>query len=202
VARGTRNTLSLIGLGAAILAGLTGPPIAWVLAILPVYAAALWVVPRLRPMRPSAGIMRIATGLSVAALIVFLPSMLIEIECVTTPSEVWRFGRGAISHVTFATRTPHYPTAPDLRLQWSPCPCPVGGSYIALGRLQGGSSREQSRALWPLLACTVLPTLVLRQLRRERIAPGTCRFCGYDLTGNMSGRCPECGASVAGQVPG
>jgi hypothetical protein len=27
--------------------------------------------------------------------------------------------------------------------------------------------------------------------------PGHCRSCGYDLTGNVSGRCPECGAPVA-----
>ena len=24
--------------------------------------------------------------------------------------------------------------------------------------------------------------------------PGSCKKCGYDLTGNVSGRCPECGA--------
>lgn len=26
--------------------------------------------------------------------------------------------------------------------------------------------------------------------------PGHCSYCGYDLTGNVSGRCPECGAEV------
>jgi len=26
--------------------------------------------------------------------------------------------------------------------------------------------------------------------------PGTCYRCGYDLTGNESGRCPECGNSI------
>jgi DNA-directed RNA polymerase subunit RPC12/RpoP len=25
---------------------------------------------------------------------------------------------------------------------------------------------------------------------------GICRHCGYDLTGNISGRCPECGLRV------
>jgi len=30
-----------------------------------------------------------------------------------------------------------------------------------------------------------------------RLAPHVCRTCGYDLTGNVSGRCPECGAVVA-----
>ena len=29
-----------------------------------------------------------------------------------------------------------------------------------------------------------------------RFKPGHCRSCGYDLTGNLSGVCPECGAAV------
>ena len=29
--------------------------------------------------------------------------------------------------------------------------------------------------------------------RRHRYPPGHCRRCGYDLTGNVSGTCPECG---------
>ena len=32
-------------------------------------------------------------------------------------------------------------------------------------------------------------------IRRRR--PGTCRKCDYDLTGNVSGICPECGAPAA-----
>jgi hypothetical protein len=33
-----------------------------------------------------------------------------------------------------------------------------------------------------------------RELRRQRRASrGQCIHCGYDLTGNMSGVCPECG---------
>ncbi|MCC6360533.1 MAG: hypothetical protein IT450_17480 [Phycisphaerales bacterium] len=31
---------------------------------------------------------------------------------------------------------------------------------------------------------------------RRRIDRGGCLKCGYDLTGNVSGRCPECGAAV------
>ena len=33
-----------------------------------------------------------------------------------------------------------------------------------------------------------------RRVRRRR--QGLCTRCGYDLTGNVSGRCPECGEHV------
>jgi hypothetical protein len=32
-----------------------------------------------------------------------------------------------------------------------------------------------------------------REVRAERRAKGHCLHCGYDLTGNVSGACPECG---------
>lgn len=28
---------------------------------------------------------------------------------------------------------------------------------------------------------------------RDRLLRGDCMYCGYDLTGNVSGTCPECG---------
>jgi len=31
---------------------------------------------------------------------------------------------------------------------------------------------------------------------RMRRAKGLCRNCGYDLTGNVSGVCPECGEAT------
>ena len=30
----------------------------------------------------------------------------------------------------------------------------------------------------------------------RNVPPGCCRRCAYDLRGNVSGRCPECGASA------
>ena len=33
--------------------------------------------------------------------------------------------------------------------------------------------------------------------REERRRRGLCVRCGYDLTGNVSGTCPECGTSKA-----
>jgi len=32
--------------------------------------------------------------------------------------------------------------------------------------------------------------------RPPPIQPGHCQRCGYDLTGNVSGVCPECGAKI------
>jgi hypothetical protein len=41
-----------------------------------------------------------------------------------------------------------------------------------------------------------IPTAFLFWLDRPRIPPGHCRNCGYNLTGNVSGRCPECGQAT------
>ena len=38
-------------------------------------------------------------------------------------------------------------------------------------------------------------SLQLRR-RRDRRKAGQCQDCGYDLTGNESGACPECGRQV------
>jgi hypothetical protein len=31
---------------------------------------------------------------------------------------------------------------------------------------------------------------------RYALPPGVCQTCGYNLTGNVSGVCPECGTNV------
>jgi hypothetical protein len=54
--------------------------------------------------------------------------------------------------------------------------------------------------LWPLvLATAVLPLIALSRygIRRLKREPGHCQSCGYNLTGNTSGVCPECGTPVA-----
>ena len=45
---------------------------------------------------------------------------------------------------------------------------------------------------WSILAAIGLPTALAWLLDRRRLRPGHCP-CGYDLTGNVSGTCPECG---------
>lgn len=49
--------------------------------------------------------------------------------------------------------------------------------------------------LWIPVFVMALPTGWL-WLRRRR-STGGCTNCGYDLTGNISGTCPECGRAIA-----
>ncbi|MBN2562781.1 MAG: hypothetical protein JXQ75_17800 [Phycisphaerae bacterium] len=51
-----------------------------------------------------------------------------------------------------------------------------------------------------LLLGTVLATSFLLWRDRSRPSPGRCQECGYDLTGNTSGICPECGTPIADDV--
>ncbi|HWE93601.1 MAG TPA: hypothetical protein VG269_06460 [Tepidisphaeraceae bacterium] len=57
------------------------------------------------------------------------------------------------------------------------------------------------------LACVLWAYAVVRGLLRAqrgvrgirgvlRVDRGCCQSCGYDLTGNVSGTCPECGTKV------
>jgi hypothetical protein len=51
-------------------------------------------------------------------------------------------------------------------------------------------------SLWPLIPIALIPHLMLAvalNRRSRRRAKGLCLACGYDLTGNTSGVCPECG---------
>ncbi|MFQ5462525.1 MAG: hypothetical protein ACE5E5_07855 [Phycisphaerae bacterium] len=49
----------------------------------------------------------------------------------------------------------------------------------------------------PVVLLLVYPVLAVLQdsLRRRRQRPGICVYCQYDMTGNTTGVCPECGRS-------
>ncbi len=50
--------------------------------------------------------------------------------------------------------------------------------------------------IWFALSISAALTALLFYLDRKRIPPGHCQSCGYDLTGNVSGVCSECGEGV------
>lgn len=75
-------------------------------------------------------------------------------------------------------------TGKDIRL-----PDPLGITFVFYNDVQ---------RYWKLLRILAItgPCLavlrVVRNLLHSRVRPGFCA-CGYDLTGNITGRCPECG---------
>jgi hypothetical protein len=56
-----------------------------------------------------------------------------------------------------------------------------------------GHWQEIRVPLWTPFLLTFVPTALLARRVRRRKPPGHCQQCGYNLTGNVSGRCPECG---------
>ena len=77
-------------------------------------------------------------------------------------------------------------STPDIR--WWPTiwiPNPPAGPTISVGI-----------PLWIPLVVVAIPTGLLWRRERKRPRPGHCRSCGYNLTGNVSGVCPECGEKV------
>ncbi len=49
---------------------------------------------------------------------------------------------------------------------------------------------------WLLFLITATPTAFIWWRDHSRIPPGHCQKCGYNLTGNESGVCPECGKPI------
>jgi hypothetical protein len=81
------------------------------------------------------------------------------------------------------------------RTGWSGWTAGVSGAGTATWTREKRAHHEY-RAVWPLLLALVLTTLILVPTRRRRFPPGCCVRCAYDLTGNVSGVCPECGTKV------
>ena len=70
---------------------------------------------------------------------------------------------------------------------------PVGRTVLAVSPYRAGANIGAACTAWFAVACGYR---LWRQRRDPRLLPGHCDSCGYDLTGNTSGRCPECGTAV------
>jgi hypothetical protein len=57
------------------------------------------------------------------------------------------------------------------------------------------SSDMYSIPYWMPFLLLAIPTAIL-WYRDRRPPVGRCQWCGYDLMGNVSGVCPECGAAA------
>ena len=99
-----------------------------------------------------------------------------------------------VSRMTSPTIRVHLGSLPFPSILWLPnyehvakTGPPVPGPAISIYSLR--------LPLWiPFLAFGI-PSYILWR-RNRKPAPGHCRTCGYDLTGNISGKCSECGKAI------
>ena len=69
--------------------------------------------------------------------------------------------------------------------------------WLAGSFLFGAASIKDLWAVFPIAMCGFAGWLLMRDFRiRTWEETGKCRQCGYSLTGNTSGVCPECGAEI------
>jgi hypothetical protein len=74
---------------------------------------------------------------------------------------------------------------------------------VTEGHLSGGYARLGGVFVVLSFLFTLLGTLhgvQSDERMRRHLVPSLCAKCGYNLTGNVSGRCPECGARTSRRV--
>lgn len=74
---------------------------------------------------------------------------------------------------------------------------PHWGQYYRVRASQKG--HYASMPLWMLASSLLVVPLINGLFVRDVQRTGECVRCGYDLTGNVSGKCPECG-TIAGRA--
>lgn len=89
------------------------------------------------------------------------------------------------------------------RIEWRPT-VEVFGQRGAGGTSVGNLfvHWRSERPLVRLVVALAVPALILSLVRPRPHPAGSCAACGYDLTGNVSGRCSECGATFAPEPDG
>ncbi len=115
-----------------------------------------------------------------------------------------RIGVGALSGALVLTRYTGYSSGrgwyvdslPPIHREAGPTWTP---SYFKLSSVLAlGSGKEVASVFIPLwmLEVPLLAALGLIWMRRRRSKRNGCQQCGYNLTGNTSGICPECGTAI------
>ena len=187
--------LSLVVAPLCILLG--GWPILLLIPV--VLLPVVWRLPWWRKRRPPRALITLGKVLAVAAATIWLVSLAMTVRWKVSNSEAWVFGGGQIEHIHYRGKPP---IANDRDVSFelvSPTEFPgtllmsMFGGGVSMGDGRRFTSRSVHWGTFAPLACVLMPTWLLHRLRKARIPPRCCVHCEYDLTGNVSGRCPECG---------
>ena len=115
------------------------------------------------------------------------------------PGLIFSLTHGTIRMFAWDTRYFAINYAPGVAIEDEPYALQPGFTIDA-GRTRAGQT-VVAVPLWPLALATWLAAgLAWRSARRRR--PWECRKCGYNLTGNTSGVCSECGTPISEQHTG
>lgn len=140
------------------------------------------------------------TGLALVALTLDVLSRVTRLEMPSQDS--WTAEDGNLRFISIRDADP---IEPDRQRRWNLFGLGYSDHILCVG---GGCPAWRFRVtqarlpLWmPLVLFAAYPLVAfargpLRRWRRRKRSG--CRQCGYNLTGNVSGRCPECGATVKG----
>lgn len=173
-----------------------GPFYLVVLVVLPLYTWAIVVLPQLAHIRPSRWICDVAMAQGCGVLCIYLASMLFATCIASSPFEEWGISAGAVNHSVF--RSPPLRTIPQISFGFEPSIIPELLPSQVTGIRYGARYCADVVPVWPLVMASLCAGLALAPLRRKRIAAHLCTNCAYDMTGNTTGRCPECGTNKWG----
>lgn len=136
-----------------------------------------------RRWRPAVAVLAIVGGAVWAA------SIVMHVVVPTAPTRAVELGSGGFAFLRSSHPIP-------ARCELSRTPGIMIGGYIAMACGRRSWMRTSAYPLWPVAAipCGILAWGALADRCRNRA--GGCAYCGYDLTGNVSGVCPECGEAT------
>ena len=136
--------------------------------------------------RPARSVFRIGVAVCSAMIIVWVASYWRSLN-VAVPG--WRFiaNCGSVWLFRDGVSLPGVWTAPTMQgfVPW--VARRVGGPFVA---------PVCAYKMWLVLFVAMIPTLLAWQRLGRKYPPAHCRQCGYNLKGNVTGKCSECGTEI------